>query len=553
MGHIGHGFDLASILGQLRTLSKRERNMTPFGLHEWECTLRRVRRTKAHCLAPLAVLLVVGCAPLTDQFDSEAAPRHVFAVGFENLSDRYIDPVKTGDITLAGLSALSSVDETIEVSRAGDKIRLRVNDVLAAEHPAPHDLDAYGWAWLAADIIKDARRKSPLLRAASNEKLYAAVFDSALSGLDRYSRYTGPTEARHNRASRDGFGGLGITIEVENGITVITEIHENTPAQRAGLLNNDRITHIDGVPIYELSQRKIVDRLRGPVDRAVRVTVSRGPEGNSIEIVVIRAHIIPPTVTARRRGDLLHVRITSFNQGTAASVKRELKRVENEFGTVIKGVILDLRGNPGGLLDQAVEVADLFLSEGRIISTKGRHAESNQIFDAGSSVSAAGIPVAVLINGKSASAAEILAVALRDQGRAVLLGSSSFGKGTVQTIIRLPNSGELILTWARLHAPSGQTLNKRAIVPAFCTNGSDSTTRGVLDVLRSAARANAALPASGMRALNTGPHFTVEAHSACPPNAEQPGSDLEAARLLLKNRNVYHQARLKKPHSTAQR
>lgn len=527
--------------------------MKPFGLHEWKIILRRVRSTKARCLAPLAVLLVAGCAPLTEQFDSEAAPRHVFAVGLENLSDRYIDPVNTGDITLAGLSALSSVDETIEVSRAGDKILLRVNDVLAAEHPAPHERDAYGWAWLTADIIKDARRTSPLLRAASNEKLYAAVFDSALSGLDRYSRYSDPAEARRNRASRDGFGGLGITIEVEDGVTVITEIHANTPAQRAGLLTNDRITHIDGVPIYELSQRKIVDRLRGPVDRAVRITVSRGPDGDSVEIVVIRAHIIPPTVTTMRREGLLHVRIASFNQGTAASVKRELRRVESEFGAVIKGVILDLRGNPGGLLDQAIEVADLFLSEGRIISTRGRHPESNQIFDAGSSVLAAGIPVAVLINGKSASAAEILAVALRDQGRAVLLGSSSFGKGTVQTIIRLPNSGELILTWARLHAPSGQTLQKHAIVPAFCTNGSDSTIRGVLDLLRSAARANAPLPAGGMRALKAGPHFTVKAHAACPPNAAQPDSDLEAARLLLKNRVVYHQARLKKPHSTAQR
>lgn len=527
--------------------------MTPFGLHEWECTLRRVRGTMARCLAPLAVLLVAGCAPLIEQFDSEAAPRHVFAVGLENLSDRYIDPVKTGDITLAGLSALSSVDETIEVFRAGDKILLRVDDVLAAEHPAPHEFDAYGWAWLTADIIKDARRTSPLLRAASNEKLYSAVFDGALSGLDRYSRYSDPTEARHNRASRDGFGGLGITIEVEDGVTVITRIHENTPALRAGLLNDDRITHIDGVPIYGLSQRKIVDRLRGPVDRAVRITVSRKPDGKSVEIVVIRAHIIPPTVTAVRRGDLLHIRITSFNQGTAASVKRELKRVEGEFGAVIKGMILDLRGNPGGLLDQAIEVADLLLSEGRIISTKGRHPESNQIFDAGSNVMVAGVPVVVLINGKSASAAEILAVALRDQGRAVLLGSSSFGKGTVQTIIRLPNGGELILTWARLHAPSGQTLQKHGIVPAFCTNGSDTAIHGVLDLLRSAARANAPLPAGGMRALNSGPHFTVEARAACPPSAEQPGSDLEAARLLLNNRLVYHQARLKKPPSTASR
>lgn len=527
--------------------------MKPFELHQVVSTLRRGRWKAARCLAPLVVLFAAGCAPLIDPLGSDAEPRHVFAVGFENLTDRYIDPVKTAEITMEGLTALSSVDAAVEISRSGTKIQLRVNDVLTAEHTAPHALDAYGWAWLTADIIEEARRASPLMRAASDETLYSTVFENALSSFDRYSRYTGPAEARRNRASRDGFGGLGITIEVKDGITVIARVHKDTPAQRAGLLSDDRITHIDGVPIYGLSQADIVNRLRGPVDRPVQISISRDSSDEAVQISVIRAHIIPPTVTVERRDDLLLIAITGFNQGTAASMKREMKRVEREFGAGIKGVILDLRGNPGGLLDQSVEVADLFLGEGRIISTKGRHPESDQIFDATTGEYAAGLPLAVLINGKTASAAEILAVALRDQGRAVILGSSSFGKGTVQTIIRLPNSGEMILTWARLLAPSGQSLQKKGIVPTFCTNGSDAVSHDVMDLLRSAAEPNSPLPVEKLRALNTGPHFTVEAHAACPPNGKQPDTDVEAAGLLLKNRIAYQQARLKKPPSMATR
>ena len=230
-----------------------------------------------------------------------------------------------------------------------------------------------------------------------------------------------------------------------------------------------------------------------------------------------------------------------------------MKRVEGDFGAAIKGIVLDLRGDPGGLLDQAVDIADMFLSEGRIITTNGRHPESNQIFDAESGDISGGLPIVVLINGRSASAAEILAVALRDRGRAVLLGSSSYGKGTVQTIIHLPNNGEMILTWARINAPSGQTLHHQGIVPAICSNNSEPAVRETLDLLRLAARSGGPLPARRMRSVPRGPHYSTEAHSACPPSESRPESDMEAAQLLLGNRVAYQQARLHSPPSTAQR
>ena len=330
-------------------------------------------------------------------------------------------------------------------------------------------------------------------------------------------------------------------------------MHDDTPAQRAGIITTDQITHIDGVPIYGLRQEAIVNRLRGPVDKSVKLTVRRKGAPESTEISVIRSRIIPPTVVASRWKNLLHLKISSFNQGTRSSLKREMRRAEGDFGTGIRGIVIDLRGNPGGLLDQAVEIADLFLSEGRIITTNGRHPESNQIFDSESGDIGGGLPVVVLINGRSASAAEILAVALRDRGRAVLLGSSSYGKGTVQTIIHLPNNGELILTWARIYAPSGQTLDQQGVVPAFCSNGAEPAIRETLELLRSAARSGDPLPARGIKSVPRGPHYSADAHSACPPSENRPETDMEAAQLLLGNRIAYQQARLHNPPSTAQR
>lgn len=525
--------------------------MDPVKFHKPAWPPLRFRPVMAR-VAPLLLLLASGCASLIDRIDTEASPRHVFAVGFENLTDRYIEPVRVDEVTLNGLTALSSVDQSIDISRLDGKVQLRVSAVLTTERPLPHQHDAYGWAWLTADIIEEARRTSPLLRATSNERLYSTVFDSMLSGFDRYSRYTGPTVANRNRSARDGFGGLGVTIKVEDGVTVITKIHKDFPAWHAGIKVDDHITHVDGKPIYGLSQREIVSRLRGPVGEAVHVTVSRNDGNETLGFDVVRAHFIEPTVFVTRWNDLLDVRITGFNQGTLASLKRELERVDGNRRAAINGVIIDLRGNPGGLLDQAVAIADLFLSDGRIISTKGRHPESNQIFDASTGNLVADLPLIVLINGKSASAAEILAVALRDRSRAVLLGSSSFGKGTVQTIIRLPNSGEMILTWAKLHAPSGQTLQKQGIVPALCTNGDETATARVMAQLRRAAEFSSPLPADRLRAMPKGSHFNAESYAACPPSSEQPEADMEAARLLLHNRIAYLQAILKQPPSMAE-
>jgi carboxyl-terminal processing protease len=500
----------------------------------------------------LCLLLTTACVPLVDQFRSDSSPRHVFAVGFENLSERYIEPVDTGDMVLAGLAGLAEFDDGVSFSRSGSTVQIRVGERIAQEREVPHENDAYGWGWLAAEIIEDARKLSPRLRATGNDELYVSMFRGALSGFDRYSRYTTPSDARNSRAAREGFGGLGITIELRDGVTFITKVHGRTPAARAGLKVDDRIVGVDGESIVGLAQRQVIDRLRGQVDEPIQITIERASLAAPMEITLVRAHILVPTVTVRRDGGVLKIKISGFNQGTTRDVRRALEQATRDPGAGLAGIILDLRGNPGGLLDQAVAVADLFLGDGRIISTKGRHSESNQIFDAADGEYLAGVPMAILINGKSASAAEILAVALRDRGRAAVLGTTSYGKGTVQTIIRLPNSGEMILTWARLHAPSGQTLHQQGIVPVLCTSGDDQHIEFLLDRLRSQGAAAALSPGRGTTAA-TNPHFSVDGRDACPPSPALRPADIEAARLLLANPATYARSLLRSDESIARR
>lgn len=486
------------------------------------------------------VLLAAACAGDVRQSDESATPRQVFAVAIENLAERYIEPVDTSSITLAGLTRVAALDNGIALRREANAVRVDVGAETRAQHKLPRKDDVYGWAWLAADVLSDVRKNSTVLAGLGNEDVYEAMFEGALASFDKYSRYTSADAARRNRASRDGFGGLGISVAQDDGITVVTQVHKDTPAARAGFKVDDRITHVDGKPIIGASLNHVVGMLRGPVDSEVVVRVERSGVTAPFDMTVRRMHIVLPTVRASRHGGLLEIKLSGFNQGTTRALRRELERAEREMGAELKGVILDLRGNPGGLLDQAVAVADLFLARGRIVSTKGRHGESNQIFDATPDEYVRDRPIAVLVNGRSASAAEILAVALRDARRAIILGSTTFGKGTVQTIARLPNGGEMTLTWARLLAPSGQTLDRQGIVPALCT-GSDSA-NSVIEALGAAEAAGRPLPAAMVRPQAGAPHFTRQGRDWCPPSTAESPADLEAARSVLSNRAIYAQA-----------
>jgi len=500
----------------------------------------------------ILLLALAGCGQLREAVEGPPPTRQVFAMAFENLADRHIKPFAPGPAALTGLSELSSIDGRLEVASSGRSVRLLLDGIPIAEHPTPVADNVYGWAEITSDMLDEARRGSAPVAGKPIEELNRIVFRGVLKGRDKYSRYLTPDDARNSRASRDGFGGIGVTIDNEDGVTVVRRVHDGTPAARAEIRPGDRITHVDGQPIGGKALSEVVRLLRGPAGESVSITLRRAGVKDAFVRSLTREHIVPQTVRARTDNGIVEIELSSFNQGTARAVREAIIRMARQTPGGVKGVVLDLRDNPGGLLDQAVAVADIFIDHGRIISTRGRHAESNQIFDATPGRLLGGVPMVVLVNGRSASAAEIVAVALRDSGRAVIVGSSSYGKGTVQTIVRLPNNGELIITWARIYAPSGQTLDHQGIVPAVCTN---DRARGGLTALLAALRTGSGgyLTPARLHRHALDPHFSAAGKAACPPGSTHDAGELEAARLLIGRPALLEAAIAHPPRAIAER
>jgi len=430
-------------------------------------------------LAVVLALVLTACASVRQMPDwaADAFPRETmretFAAGYGSIVDKYIERLSVGAVAFEGLRGLSAIDPSLSVARSDATLVLLVSNDEVARFAVPKDDDVEGWVSLTTEVSVAGRSASPGFKAADIEKIYEAVFDGALSRLDVFSRYSGAEEAKRNRARRGGFGGIGIGIGFrdKDGAVLVTSVMKDTPGEKVGLKANDKVTHIDGFPAAVMSRDEIVNRLRGLVKSRVVLTIRRSGTALPLRFEVVRAHIVPNTVVARRANGVLQLQITSFNQNTARSVADALRTAHQRPGDPLGGIILDMRSNPGGLLKQAVRLADLFLSEGIISSTRGRHSGSIHSYEAGGSDLSQGVPVVVLIDGKSASAAEIVASALQDRGRAVVIGTTSYGKGTVQTVIRLPNDGELTLTWSRFIAPSGYAIHGLGVSPAICTSG----------------------------------------------------------------------------------
>ena len=468
----------------------------------------------------------------------------LFRDGYQDIIDIYIDEVRASDLAVAGLDNLTDLDPDLSVLAQDGWITLSVDGRSIGNIAAPPGDDPEAWGDLTASVLRLGRNRSVLVDAADPEEIYEVVFDGILSELDKFSRYAGRDEARENRASRDGFGGIGVRIRlIDEGVRIIS-VMENTPAERAGLKDNDIILEIDGETTVDLNQREVVRRLRGPLRSRVALTVGREEAPANLGIEVVRAHIVPQTVTYRRHGDAAVIQLTSFNQSTTRTLREKLDRANREIGPDLTGFVLDLRGNPGGLLDQAVAVSDLFIGDGRIVSTHGRHPDSHQYFDAAPDPDdlAKHRPVVVLVNGNSASASEIVAAALQDSGRAVVIGSGSFGKGTVQTVLRLPNEGELTLTWARFHAPSGYALNGRGVIPDICTTGIPSQTAD--DVLSRLITGGLPIDRSTQhREVDQDDEAGIAAlRATCPARQNDAEIDLEVALRLLDRPDLFARA-----------
>ncbi len=482
-------------------------------------------------------------------YDRARASR-VFSDGYQDISEIYIEKLEIPDLAQAGMNGLVQLDSELAFRPNGGAIELSYRHHLISRLPVPDRENAEAWGELTASAVESSRNVSPIMADIDAERLYEAVFDGIVTRLDRFSRYAGRDVALENRASRDGFGGIGVRIRVVDEGVKILSIMEKTPAEESGLKVEDVITDIDGTSAIGLSQREVVRRLRGPIRSKVNLLVLRPSEPEKLPISVTRALVVPQTVEFRTDDDIGYIRVSNFNQGTARSLREKLKQARHELGDKLLGFVLDLRGNPGGLLDQGVEVADLFVREGQILTTHGRHPDSHQVFDADSDDVAEGLPVVVLLDGSSASAAEIVAAALQDAERAVLVGSNTFGKGTVQTVLRLPNEGELTLTWANFHAPSGYGLNALGVMPNLCTSGEVASAN---DVLLRLQRGEFPLRHYGADIIAGGsdPAQLASLRQQCPRRDGEPEIDIEVARALLHNASLYARALDTSPDTVA--
>ncbi len=323
----------------------------------------------------------------------------------------------------------------------------------------------YEYLDLFGDIFE--RVRVAYVEPVDEQKLIEAAINGMLASLDPHSAYLPPENFADMREQTKGeFGGLGIEVTMENGFVKVVSPIDDTPAARAGLLSGDYITHIDGESVLGLTLSDAVDKMRGPVGSEINITVTREGSEEPFDVKITRDVIKIRAVRARAEGDVGVLRITTFNEQTAQNLREGIAEMKEKIGEDrIKGYVVDLRNNPGGLLSQAIEVADAFLDAGEIVSTRGRDLEEADRVNAKTGDLTGGRPIVVLINEGSASASEIVAGALQDQRRAILLGAKTFGKGSVQTVMQLGDKGAMKLTTARYYTPSGRSIQALGIEP----------------------------------------------------------------------------------------
>jgi carboxyl-terminal processing protease len=325
--------------------------------------------------------------------------------------------------------------------------------------------ETYRALTLFGDVFEQVRLN--YVEPVEDKKLIEYALNGMLSNLDPHSNYMSAEETRSMSIQNRGeFGGLGIEITMENGVVKVVSPIDDTPASRAGMQSGDLIVEIDGTQVMGLSLNEAVDKMRGRVGSEVVLTVVRPGASEPLKIKLIRDTIQIRSVKSRvENGNVGYIRMSAFNSQTYPGLKKAFSDFEKEAGGKLIGYVLDLRNNPGGLLDQAIMVSDAFLDKGEIVSTRGRNPEDMRRDLASSGDLAKGLPVVVLINGGSASASEIVAGALQDHKRAILMGTQSFGKGSVQTLLDVPGGGSIKLTTARYYTPSGRSIQATGITP----------------------------------------------------------------------------------------
>jgi carboxyl-terminal processing protease len=511
--------------------------------------------------------LVVGLAVLaasgvraepfhgTETFDQEQAAR-IATVALAFMAPRILDPIPPSQLTVWGLRGLTTIDPLLSTQWEGHILRLTrragegEGERIVTERATPGADDVAGWGALAAGVLRAGWDASRKVRRAGAGLVVESFFDELFNHLDPYSRYLSPLEADQDRADREGRAGVGFSVGARGARLVVREVMPGSPAAEAGVRPGDELLSIDGDSTEADDARLANGDLAGEEDTEVSVVLRHG--GRARLLTLRRVLLVPQTVHATRDGALLVLRISSFAGDTGARLVRALA---GRVGRTVRGIAIDLRGNRGGVLVQAVASARAFLAEGVVATTAGRDPEANYTFvaDSGPDGAAAGsdvaphLPVVVLVDGQSASAAEILAAALADQHRAVVVGSSTVGKGLVQTVTPLPDGGSLFVTWSRVLAPLGWPIQGLGVLPQVCTSfGQDAAERQLRLLATGVQPMQAALDRHRASRAPLPPAEALEIRQACPA-AEGSDADLVAARFLIAHPAAYAAALIGPP------
>ena len=520
-----------------------------------------MRRRQVHAVLLVMVLL---CAPqpgLTQVaagarepggFDAAAA-RSVIRTALDFLGPRTLEAVSSRQFSLWGLNGLTVIDPALTVEVEGALIRLVTpQGVLHAQRtPAEADLD--GWTRTVVAMADAAWRGSAQIRSTGQQALIQSFFDELFNHLDPYSRYIAPVPASSDRDARDGSqASAGITVTRIGRSTLISAVNANGPAWGAGIAAGQRLIAVDGHATRNQDEATIAAWLRGDAGSVVVLLIAPSGRGAAQSVTLTRAPVPPETVFAFSSGDIVVLRVTGFSSGTAQEMSQFLDQAmqPQEAGpdtdrgvpSRVHGLIFDLRGNRGGLLQQAVTSVALVLDHGIAVVTRGRDPQANHIWSVRGGDLTGGIPIVVLVDGRTASAAEIMAAALADHRRAVVVGSATLGKGLVQTIAQLPDGGELFVTWSRVIAPLGWPLQGLGVMPQLCTSLGQAALERALDDLAEGIQDNARAVADSRRARSPLPAARMlEIREACPA-AIGGDADLDAARLLIEDPTRYRAA-----------
>lgn len=484
----------------------------------------------------------LGAEPARARFDTGLVAA-VFGAGFAAISTRYVAPVPLADMSIWGLRGLAALDAGLRPELIEGSLRLMRGEEIVAARLAPVAEDPEEWGDATAWIAGSAWAISPGVRSGGQEGVIRVIFAELLSHLDPYSRYDPPEEANEARDRRTGAAGIGIRLARRGNIIAISEVTAEGPAAAAGLRPGDRILAVNGRRTAGQAAARVERWVEGPEDTAVVLRFSRPRAHGPREVTISRSRVPPETVFVERIAEALVVRVTGFSSYTDRRLAHVLEDALDAADPP-RGVILDLRGNRGGLLRQAIVAADLFLADGVIARTIGRHPASNRKWLAEGADVLGGLPLVILVDGDSASAAEVLAASLADRGRAVVVGSSTLGKGLVQSIVPLPDGGELLVSWSRVIAPAGWPIQDLGVMPQVCTSRGPRDLATQLAALAHGESTTVATVARHRAARAPLPAVTVADLRAPCPAAEAQEGDLPAARYLIENPEAWRAALL---------